>query len=193
MIRYRKLGHVALNVTDLDRAAAFYAGVVGLEPVGAGTEGERLFRCSADHHSVALHRADHPGLKRLGWMLEDAQQIDRVAAALSDAGVPWRRLAADECAARGLAEAIQIVETATAAVAGENALPPRRARRRRRDPRMRRRRRGLAPAERWPAPTFGPRAPAAVHWPRGARAIGPAPDRSPKRRPNATCCDGVMC
>ena len=32
MIRYRKLGYVELMVTDLERSAAFYRDVVGLEP-----------------------------------------------------------------------------------------------------------------------------------------------------------------
>jgi 2,3-dihydroxy-p-cumate/2,3-dihydroxybenzoate 3,4-dioxygenase len=66
MIRYSKLGYVELTVTDLDRAAAFYRDVVGLEPAGEGPDGERRFRCSEDPYAVALHKADKPGFKRVG-------------------------------------------------------------------------------------------------------------------------------
>jgi Glyoxalase/Bleomycin resistance protein/Dioxygenase superfamily len=57
MIRYRKLGYVELMVTDLERSAAFYRDVVGLEPAGEGPEGERRFRCSEDPYAVVLHKA----------------------------------------------------------------------------------------------------------------------------------------
>jgi catechol 2,3-dioxygenase-like lactoylglutathione lyase family enzyme len=56
MIRYRKLGYVELMVTDLERSAAFYRDVVGLEPAGEGPEGERRFRCSEDPYAVVLTR-----------------------------------------------------------------------------------------------------------------------------------------
>ena len=36
MIRYSKLGYVELMVTDLERSAAFYRDIVGLEPAGRG-------------------------------------------------------------------------------------------------------------------------------------------------------------
>ena len=38
MIRYRKLGYVELMVTDLERSAAFYRDIVGLEPAGEGPQ-----------------------------------------------------------------------------------------------------------------------------------------------------------
>ena len=75
MIRYRKLGYVELMVTDLERSAAFYRDVVGLEPAGEGPEGERRFRCSEDPYAVVLHQADQPGFRRGGWMLEDERQF----------------------------------------------------------------------------------------------------------------------
>ena len=75
MIRYRKLGYVELIVTDLERSAAFYRDIVGLEPAGEGPEGERRFRCSEDPYAVVLHQADQPGFRRGGWMLEDERQF----------------------------------------------------------------------------------------------------------------------
>ena len=96
MIRYKKLGYVELTVTDLDRAAAFYRDVVGLEPVGRGPEGEYRFRCSEDPYAVALHRADQPGFKRGGWMLEDESQFAVLHKRLRDGGVPYEEFSVTE-------------------------------------------------------------------------------------------------
>ena len=40
-IRYRKLGYVELMVTDLERSAAFYREIVGLQPSQLGGPGQR--------------------------------------------------------------------------------------------------------------------------------------------------------
>jgi 2,3-dihydroxy-p-cumate/2,3-dihydroxybenzoate 3,4-dioxygenase len=39
MVRYRKLGYVALNVTDLERSCAFYEKIVGFQANGHGDDG----------------------------------------------------------------------------------------------------------------------------------------------------------
>ena len=44
MIRYRKLGYVELNVSDLDRSETFYRDIVGLQHVGKRADGAVLFR-----------------------------------------------------------------------------------------------------------------------------------------------------
>ena len=110
MIRYRKLGYVELMVTDLERSAAFYRDIVGLEPAGEGPEGERRFRCSEDPYAVVLHKADQPGFKRGGWMLEDERQFENLHAALKSAGVAFESLGDAECKGRGLARATRTVE-----------------------------------------------------------------------------------
>src|SRR4029453_6367680 len=55
----RKIGHVVLNVTDLERAVAFYTGVLGLEvsdryPDSMVPGGMVFLRLNPDHHGVAL-------------------------------------------------------------------------------------------------------------------------------------------
>jgi catechol 2,3-dioxygenase-like lactoylglutathione lyase family enzyme len=55
----RKLGHVVLNVTDLDAAVRFYTELLGLTvsdryPDGMVPGGMVFMRCNADHHGVAL-------------------------------------------------------------------------------------------------------------------------------------------
>ena len=115
MIRYKKLGYVELMVTDLDRAAHFYRDTVGLEPAGSGPEGDLLFRCSEDPYAVALHRADKPGFKRGGWMLEDGLQFENLHQRLKKHGVVYEELTSTECRARGLGRATRMVEPNTGA------------------------------------------------------------------------------
>ncbi len=55
----RKIGHVVLNVTDLERAVAFYTSVLGLEvsdryPDVMVPGGMVFLRLNTDHHGVAL-------------------------------------------------------------------------------------------------------------------------------------------
>jgi catechol-2,3-dioxygenase len=45
MIRYRKLGYVALNVSDVERARTWYESMIGLQFNGFGDSGES-FRAS---------------------------------------------------------------------------------------------------------------------------------------------------
>jgi catechol 2,3-dioxygenase-like lactoylglutathione lyase family enzyme len=55
----RKLGHVVLNVTDIERSVRFYTEVLGLAisdryPDSMVPGGMVFMRCNADHHGVAL-------------------------------------------------------------------------------------------------------------------------------------------
>src|SRR5215470_1044091 len=55
----RKIGHVVLNVTDLDASVRFYTEVLGLMvsdryPDSMVPGGMVFLRCNTDHHGVAL-------------------------------------------------------------------------------------------------------------------------------------------
>ena len=55
----RKLGHAAINVTDLDRSMRFYTEVLGFEvsdvyPDTMMPGGMAFLRFNADHHGIAL-------------------------------------------------------------------------------------------------------------------------------------------
>src|SRR5262245_34013925 len=55
----RKIGHVVLNVTDLEAAVRFYTEVLGLQvsdryPDSMMPGGMVFLRCNTDHHGVAL-------------------------------------------------------------------------------------------------------------------------------------------
>jgi 2,3-dihydroxy-p-cumate/2,3-dihydroxybenzoate 3,4-dioxygenase len=115
MPRYDKLGYVALNVTDVARARAFYEGQLGLQPSGEGEGGEVFLRCGSAHHDVALYRGTAPGLKRIGLKLADDGAVDEAGRALAAAGLEVVAVDAGECAALHLGKAVRVVEPFTGA------------------------------------------------------------------------------
>ena len=72
--RYRRLGYVALNVTELKRSTDFYRDLVGLT-VTESSDAFTALRCSRDHHNLLLYPADAPGIKRIGFELESAADL----------------------------------------------------------------------------------------------------------------------
>jgi 2,3-dihydroxy-p-cumate/2,3-dihydroxybenzoate 3,4-dioxygenase len=88
MLRYRHLCYVALNVSDLSRSRAFYAGLEGLAEQ-ASPEGVALFRVGTDRALLTLNTAASPGLKAFGFEMESDAGLDRLAAALDRHGVRW--------------------------------------------------------------------------------------------------------
>jgi 2,3-dihydroxy-p-cumate/2,3-dihydroxybenzoate 3,4-dioxygenase len=113
--RYKKLGYIALNVTDIERTHDFAVHTVGLDAAGEGASKERLYRVCADRQSVILHPAKEAGFKRAAWELPDAEEVEKAFAHFSALGwKPWR-LAAEQRAALGLAQAnaFRVVEPLT--------------------------------------------------------------------------------
>lgn len=113
--RYEKLGYVALNVTDVSRARRFYEAELGLEYVGEGESGEAFFRCSTDHHNVILYPATTPGLKRIGWEMENADELAKLVETLRAAGHSVTEVASDERRALHQGPSYRYVEAATGA------------------------------------------------------------------------------
>src|SRR5258708_8312560 len=76
MIRYKKLGYVELNVSDIEKSRKFYEDIVGLEFVGKRSDGAVMFRCDdEDSRSVILHQKQPAGFKSVGWQLENGSQL----------------------------------------------------------------------------------------------------------------------
>lgn len=113
MIRYKKLGYVALNVSDVARARAWYESMVGLQFNRTGAEGEVYLRADADHHSLVLYQSERPGLKRVAWQLESDDQIKVLTETLDRHGIAWRALSEAECATIGMRHTIRITEPIT--------------------------------------------------------------------------------
>ena len=114
MIRYRRLGYLALNVADLERSARFYRETVGLQQVEGPARDVRYLRCSDKHHDLALH-AGRPGLKRIGFELESPAQLEPLRAVLQAAGRPVLDIPADDRAAMATGPGLRTWEPATGA------------------------------------------------------------------------------
>src|SRR5262245_4045569 len=112
--RYRRLGYVALNVSDLERSARFYRDFVGLAPGGDALHGERLLRCSRRHHDVVLHEGT-PGLRRIGWQMESRRDVLQVRAHIEELGIRTMDVAEDEQRALGISDAFRFTEPNTGA------------------------------------------------------------------------------
>jgi len=98
MVRYRRLGYLALNVSDLDRSTPFYRDTIGLQQVDGSAPGVRYFRCSDKHHDIALH-AGRPGLKRIGFELESEAEFEPLRAVLRAHGLPLAAIPPEDQAA----------------------------------------------------------------------------------------------
>ncbi|KAA9022249.1 VOC family protein [Niallia endozanthoxylica] len=77
MIRYKKLGYIAINVTDVKRSAIFYRDMVCLDQVGEITEDMAFFSSSSDYHNLILNKSHEPGLKRIAFELESTKELER--------------------------------------------------------------------------------------------------------------------
>jgi len=93
--RWRRLGYAALTVTDLPRSLHFYRDLLGLELVEQ-RPGTAFLRCSQDHHNLVLHEGAAPGLRRVGWELESAADVERAFAHLHGRGLAPERVAPEE-------------------------------------------------------------------------------------------------
>ena len=74
--RYNNLGYVALTVTQLNRSVAFYRDLVGLDVVEQN-ETAAFLRCGKEHHHLVLYQGASAGLKRIGFQLETAADLEK--------------------------------------------------------------------------------------------------------------------
>lgn len=103
-IRYRRLGYVILNVSDLAVSKPFYRDVVGLNLV-AETESQAYFGIADDRPSVVL-TPGVPGVKRVGWEMNSDEDLSLLANRFEQLGVPVEPSPAKDHAALGIARGI---------------------------------------------------------------------------------------
>ena len=93
----RKLGHVVLNVADLEASVRFYTGVLGLEvsdryPDTMVPGGMVFMRCNADHHGVALvggaSKSERSSLNHFAFEVATLDEVFRTRAWLRKHAVP---------------------------------------------------------------------------------------------------------
>ena len=94
--RYRKLGYVALNVTDVARTTEFATRTFALEDTGQGPSGEQFLSCGPEHHDLVLYQNKEPGLLRGAWELESAEDVERAFAHYEALGLKPGWLAQEE-------------------------------------------------------------------------------------------------
>jgi catechol 2,3-dioxygenase len=93
----RKIGHVVLNVTDLDAALRFYTEVLGLDvsdryPDTMMPGGMVFLRCNTDHHGIALvggaSKLDTSSLNHFAFEVGTIDEVFRARTWLRKRGVP---------------------------------------------------------------------------------------------------------
>ena len=93
----RKIGHVVLNVSDLEAAVAFYQGVLGLTVSDRYPDsmvpGGMIFLCvGTDHHGIALvggaAKHERSSLNHFAFEVGSLDEVFRARAWLREKGVP---------------------------------------------------------------------------------------------------------
>jgi 2,3-dihydroxy-p-cumate/2,3-dihydroxybenzoate 3,4-dioxygenase len=108
--RYRRLGYVALNVSDIERSTRFYTEQVGLDLSEAVRGGPAFLRCSADHHNLVLYPAAGPGIKRVAFELESRADLERARGVLQALGLSIEDVGAEERALLKQGDGLRFVE-----------------------------------------------------------------------------------
>ena len=93
----RKIGHVVLNVTDLETSLRFYTDVLGLPvsdryPESMVPGGMVFLRCNTDHHGVALvggaKKTETSSLNHFAFEVATLDEVFHARASLRKRGVP---------------------------------------------------------------------------------------------------------
>src|SRR5438067_13918368 len=98
------MGHVGLQVLDLDRAVAFAVDILGLRETERDA-GSVFLTCNERHHELMLIAGDAVALHHLALEVPDPAALNSLRARLDAAG--WRLL--DEPVEAGVADAVRCV------------------------------------------------------------------------------------
>lgn len=108
--RYRRLGYLVLNVSDIERSTHFATDVFGMDQSGETEDGGRFFRVGPGNHDIILQPADSPAFVRSAWELETEADLDRAFAHYTKLGLSPVWVADKECAGLKLERAFRVVE-----------------------------------------------------------------------------------
>lgn len=100
------IGYIGLDVPDPAAWAEFASSIVGLMPApnpprGASDEA-RFFKADERQWRVAVHGAERPGLRYVGFDVGSPEAFERWLAHLDSTGVELAHGAAADCEARGV-------------------------------------------------------------------------------------------
>ena len=83
----RKIAHVVLNTTDIERTAAFYSQVLGMR-ISDWSERQMTFlRCNSDHHVIALNQAPWASLNHIAYEMSTIDHFMRGIGSLRSHGI----------------------------------------------------------------------------------------------------------
>jgi catechol 2,3-dioxygenase len=92
------IGHVHLQVSELEQVESFYAGILGFDVMVRGYPGALFVAAGGYHHHLGLNTWQSAGsappepgavgLRSYEIVLPDAAELERVTARVSDAGLP---------------------------------------------------------------------------------------------------------
>ena len=108
-----RIGHVHLKVADLERAIAFYSGILGFELMQRYGTQAAFLSAGGYHHHIGLNTwesrggtpppAGHTGLYHSAFLYPDRRSLARVLKSVVEAGIPI-----DGAADHGVSEAIYL-------------------------------------------------------------------------------------
>jgi catechol 2,3-dioxygenase-like lactoylglutathione lyase family enzyme len=83
----RKIAHVVLNTTDIERTAAFYTQVLGMK-ISDWSERQMTFlRCNSDHHVIALNQAPWTSVNHIAYEMPSIDHFMRGIGSLRAHGI----------------------------------------------------------------------------------------------------------
>jgi len=115
-IRYKCLGYLALNVSDIDKSRHFYETLTGLQGDEPTKNGVAFLRCSRKHHDIMLIQSSgEPGLKRIGWQMESPSALEAIRKQLQKLNIAIVEVPSAELELLAIGEAFRISDPTTGA------------------------------------------------------------------------------
>ena len=96
----RSLGYIHLDVTDLAAWEVFAGEFLGLMPTDSPVPDARYFRMDHFPSRLAVHRADAPAARAIGFEVLNRTELADIAARVEAAGIAVTHGDADVCSAR---------------------------------------------------------------------------------------------
>jgi catechol 2,3-dioxygenase-like lactoylglutathione lyase family enzyme len=84
----QKLAHVVCNTPDIDRATAFYTGVLGFRVSDWSEHVMAFLRCNSEHHSIAFNAAPHAAYNHTSWTMDSIDALFRAQGRVRAFGSP---------------------------------------------------------------------------------------------------------
>jgi 2,3-dihydroxy-p-cumate/2,3-dihydroxybenzoate 3,4-dioxygenase len=108
--RYRGLGYITLQVSDIEKSSDFATNVFGMDAAGEGEGGARFFRVGPKNHDIMLVPADKPAFARSSWELETEDDLDKAFRHYNEIGLSPAWVSDNECSSLRLERAFRVVE-----------------------------------------------------------------------------------